>query len=81
MALYILVFLGGTPVGAPLIGALAEAFGPRSSILVGGVVTALSAIVAAVVMTRVRSLTVQAHLVRRRPHVHVRRLDLGVSED
>ncbi|MCY7366455.1 MAG: MFS transporter [Frankiaceae bacterium] len=81
MALYILVFLGGTPAGAPLIGALAEAFGPRSSIVVGGVVTALSGIVAAIVMTRLRSLTLQAHLVRRRPHVHVRRLDLGVTED
>ena len=76
MALYILVFLGGTPVGAPLIGALAEAFGPRSSIVAGGVITALSGVVAAVVMTRIRSLRVEAHLVRRRPHVHVRRLGL-----
>ena len=71
MALYVLVFLGGTPVGAPLIGALAQAFGPRSSIVVGGVVTALSGVVAAVVMTRVRSLRLEPHLVRRRPHVHV----------
>ena len=81
MSLYMMVFVGGTPVGAPLIGALAEAFGPRSSIIAGGVVTALSGVVAAVVMTRVRSLKVEAHLVRRRPHVHVRRLDLGVAED
>ena len=51
MALYVLVFLGGTPVGAPLIGALAEAFGPRSSIVLGGVVTGVSGVVAAVVMT------------------------------
>ena len=76
MALYILVFLGGTPLGAPLIGALAEAFGPRSSIVVGGLVTALSGVVAAVVMTRIRSLRLEPHLVRRRPHVHVRRLGL-----
>ncbi len=76
MALYILVFLGGTPAGAPLIGALAEAFGPRSSIVAGGVVTALSGLTAAVVMTRLRSLRLEAHLVRRRPHVHVRRLGL-----
>ncbi|MCU1595145.1 MAG: major facilitator superfamily 1, partial [Frankiales bacterium] len=38
MAIYVLVFLGGTPVGAPLIGVLAEALGPRSSLLIGGVV-------------------------------------------
>ena len=83
MALYILVFLGGKPVGGPLIGAVAEAFGPRSSIIVGGVVTAAAGLTAAVVMTRLRSLRVEAHLARRRPHVHVRRLDLetAVSED
>lgn len=76
MALYILVFLGGTPVGAPLIGALAEAFGPRSSIVVGGAITALSGVVAAIVMTKVRQLRVEPQLVRGRPHLHVRRLDL-----
>ncbi|MCW2666812.1 MAG: major facilitator superfamily 1, partial [Frankiales bacterium] len=32
MALYVLVFLGGTPLGAPLIGGLAELLGPRSSL-------------------------------------------------
>jgi MFS family permease len=74
MALYILVFLGGTPVGAPLIGALAEAFGPRSSLVLGGLVTAGSGLVAALVMTRVRSLKVEAHVLRRRPHLHVRPL-------
>ena len=79
MALYILVFLGGTPVGAPLIGAFAELLGPRSSIVLGGVVTALSGIVAAVVMTRVRRLRIEAHLVRRRPHVHVRPLGVDTS--
>ncbi len=76
MALYVLVFLGGTPVGAPLIGALAEQYGPRSSLVLGGLVTALSGITAAVVMTRVRHLRLEPHLVRRRPHVHVRQLGL-----
>jgi MFS family permease len=76
MALYVLVFLGGTPAGAPLIGALAEAFGPRTSIVVGGVVVALSGIVAAVVMTRVRGLRVQPHLLRRRPYVAVHQIVL-----
>ncbi|MDQ3611101.1 MAG: MFS transporter [Actinomycetota bacterium] len=74
MALYILVFMGGTPVGAPLIGSLAQAFGPRSSIVVGGAVTALSGLVAAAVMIRLRALRLEPHLVRRRPHIHVRQL-------
>ena len=36
MALYILVFLGGTPIGAPAIGVLAQAYGPRAGLVVGG---------------------------------------------
>jgi MFS family permease len=35
MALYILVFLGTNPIGAPLVGWLAETFGPRASIWLG----------------------------------------------
>ena len=71
MALYVLVFLGGTPVGAPLIGLLAQAFGPRSSLLVGGAVCALSAVAGAVGLTRSRGLTYVPHLAGRHPHVHV----------
>ncbi|MCA1712012.1 MAG: MFS transporter [Actinobacteria bacterium] len=52
MALYVLVFLGGTPVGAPVIGALAEALGPRSSLLIGGAVSALGCVLAAVYLQR-----------------------------
>src|SRR3954447_17215941 len=55
MALYVLVFLGGTPVGAPVIGALAEALGPRSSLLIGGVVSALGCAVAGLYLQRVAS--------------------------
>jgi MFS family permease len=72
MALYVLVFLGGTPVGAPLIGLLAEHAGPRASLLLGGAVVALSALVAARVLTRRTGLTLEPHLARRHPHVHVR---------
>ena len=53
MALYVLVFLGGTPFGAPVIGALAEAFGPRSSLLIGGGVSAAAAVAAALYLRRV----------------------------
>jgi MFS family permease len=81
MALYVLVFLGGTPLGAPLIGALAEAYGPRTSIVLGGVVTAVAGVVAALVMVRLRELRLEAHLVRRRPHVHVRPLGLDAVGD
>jgi MFS family permease len=37
MALYALVFLGGTPLGGPLMGWVAEAVSPRASLALGGV--------------------------------------------
>lgn len=38
MGLYILCFMGGTPFGAPIVGWVAEAFGPRWGMLGGGLV-------------------------------------------
>jgi MFS family permease len=35
MALYSVVFLGSTPIGAPLVGWIAEVAGPRTSLVVG----------------------------------------------
>jgi MFS family permease len=46
MALYSVVFLGSTPIGAPLVGWLAGAAGPRAGLVAGGV-AALTAAVAA----------------------------------
>lgn len=50
MGLYILLFLGGTPVGAPLLGLLAEAHGGRSPLVLGGAVTVLSVLVVTAVL-------------------------------
>ena len=36
MSLYSIVFLGSTPIGAPLVGWLAEVAGPRAGLLAGG---------------------------------------------
>jgi MFS family permease len=38
MGLYILCFLGGTPVGAPIVGWVAQVFGPRWGMLGGGLI-------------------------------------------
>lgn len=46
MALYLLVFMGGTPIGAPFIGWLADQFGPRSGLYLGGVVSILATLFA-----------------------------------
>ena len=39
MGLYMLVFLGGTPIGSPLAGWVAEVFGPRMVLVSGGVIS------------------------------------------
>lgn len=55
MALYMTMLMGGTPIGAPMLGAFAEWFGPRASLVGGGVLQVL--VIAAVlvwVVSRVR---------------------------
>jgi len=54
MGLYLLVFLGGTPLGSPLVGWAAEQFGPRTGLVGGGVISAASAVGVAVLLARAR---------------------------
>lgn len=70
MALYVLVFLGGTPVGAPVVGALAHLLGARAALVISGVVTAAAVLAVAAWVMHVRRLRLRAHL-GPRPHVHV----------
>jgi MFS family permease len=46
MALWVLVFLGTNPIGAPIIGWLAETFGAGASIWIGGVISLVAALLA-----------------------------------
>jgi MFS family permease len=62
MALYMAVFFGGTPIGAPLVGAVAEAFGPRWSMVLGGLITATAAVVAGLVLARHQGLEIRGEL-------------------
>jgi len=52
MALYLLCFFGGTPAGAPVVGWVAEAFGPRAAIVGGGAVCAGVAVAVAALLAR-----------------------------
>ena len=62
MALYMAVLMGGTPIGSPLIGALAEAFGARWSLIGGGAVSATAALVAGGLLARRRGLVLRDEL-------------------
>lgn len=42
MGIYLFVFMGGTPVGAPLVGFMAERVGVRPTIASGGLITVLA---------------------------------------
>jgi len=44
MALYAIAFLGSTPIGAPLVGWIADVTNPRVAIMVGGVATLAASI-------------------------------------
>ncbi len=70
MALYVLVFLGGTPIGAPVIGWLASAYGPRWSLIGGGLVSAGATLLVGWALLRARQLRVVTRL-HSRPHVSV----------
>jgi MFS family permease len=52
MALYSVVFLGSTPIGAPLVGWLAEVAGPRAGYVLGGVAALIAAAGAAIAYGR-----------------------------
>jgi MFS family permease len=56
MGLYILCFMGGTPLGAPVVGWVAEAFGPRWGMLGGGLVCLLATVLIAALVARRRQL-------------------------
>ena len=44
MALFAIAFLGSTPIGAPLVGAISDATSPRIALVVGGVATLAASI-------------------------------------
>jgi MFS family permease len=62
MALYMAVFFGGTPLGAPLVGAVAEAFGARWSLIAGGAICVVATVVAAALLARREGLQVRTEL-------------------
>ena len=70
MALYMAIFWGGTPLGAPFIGWLGDVAGPRWSIGVGTLAVGLALGVVAILVTR-RENVVVSYQSNRRPRVRV----------
>ena len=62
MGLYMLVFLGGTPLGSPLVGWAAEQFGARAGLIGGGAISVVGAVVVALLLARVRGTRLRSML-------------------
>jgi MFS family permease len=56
MAIYMAIFMGGTPIGAPIVGWVANEFGPRWALGVGAAAGCLAALVGVYWLVRYRSL-------------------------
>jgi len=74
VSLYMLLFLGTTPIGAMVVGWVSERFGPRSGIWLGGLASLLAGVVVGIVQLRRAGAKIGLHL-SPRPHVHVREPD------
>lgn len=71
MSLYLICFMGGTPLGAPIVGWLAGTAGPRWGLIGGGLVCLLSVLGLGVILARHRGMHVAdvAELVTARTHL------------
>jgi MFS family permease len=72
MALYMMCFTGGTPIGAPLVGAISDALGARAGVVWSGGISALAAVAAAVLVSRRRGLTLRTQVGEVLPHPSLR---------
>jgi MFS family permease len=82
MALYMAIFMGGTPIGSPIIGWIGEEFGARYTILLGSVVSILTALVAVLWVQYSRGVRISYAWQDRRPRllVSTRRQASGLAQ-
>jgi MFS family permease len=67
MALYLMVFMGGTPLGSPFIGWIGEHFGARWTLIAGGGLTIIGVLASIAIFSRGRALVEAPVLVEREP--------------
>ncbi|MGW8556946.1 MFS transporter [Streptomyces tubercidicus] len=69
MSLFMMVFVGGTPLGAPLVGWITDTFGPRIGFMAGGAVSLAAAVLIGLILARVGGLRLKIDLRRGRRHL------------
>ncbi len=70
MALYMAIFMGGTPAGAPLIGWIGDVLGPRWTIGVGAIAVGITLVVVSIWLARRENVQV-SYESQRRPRFRV----------
>jgi MFS family permease len=65
MALYMAIFMGGTPVGAPIIGWIGDTFGARWTIAIGPIAVGMALVVVAAYLARSENVRVTFETQRR----------------
>ncbi|WP_427166857.1 MFS transporter [Streptomyces sp. C1-1] len=69
MSLYMMVFMGGSPVGAPIAGWVTDTYGVRAGLAAGGAIAAGAAVVIGLVLARVGNLRLSVGWNGGHPHV------------
>jgi MFS family permease len=80
MALYMCIFMGGTPIGAPVLGWVAEQWGARWTLIGGGGLTGIGTILATILMAQYQGVRISPHL-RPRPGLSVGRGEAAIVEE
>ena len=70
MALYMAIFFGGTPLGAPIIGWVGDVLGPRWTIGVGTIAVGVTLVMVSLWLARHENVSV-SYESQRRPHLRV----------
>jgi MFS family permease len=73
MALYMAIFMGGTPLGAPLIGWIGDVAGPRWTVGIGTIAVGLMLVAVSIRLARRENVQV-TYESRRRPRIKIRTL-------
>ncbi|SDR85305.1 Predicted arabinose efflux permease, MFS family [Friedmanniella luteola] len=71
MALYMMVLMGGAPIGAPILGWVGEVFGARWTLIGGGALSTLGVLLCVALLARGQRLHLVPHL--HAPHLSVER--------
>lgn len=83
MSLFMMVFVGGTPIGGPLMGWITDAYGAQVGFLSGGLISLLSAVAVGFALSRAAGLRprVQGWRVTFVPREAVRESTPGAPQD